>query len=443
MNQTTHRRRVHHRVTILSVLASVAVLAAVLTTTVADAQNSNPNTDQPDHFSFGLEAEHYAFDYGVTNDEALRRLGRIATLKGIVQEIVTTESGRVAGWSIVHEPEFGGWVYLVGNAKPTRTTRDLLTLHSDVFVDIGATHTFAELQAARSDQSAYAAIPVSMRDRIAYTDIDLRANSIVVAIDRNKPPTPIDQHVPITERPMASLDLTQAAVALKAILEQDTGLSFSVTLDSASEPNEIYGGEHIDTDHGTACTSAFAVLDDDTRGMLTAGHCANITRHWRSRTTAHTGDSFTTTHQVTVWGDGGDSSWYTTVQSEADDFYVSTTSTRDVSGYALRTNMDGSYVCHFGIASGYSCGTVVSINHDPRYERCSWDCDDIWVKVEGPTLKSCSGDSGGPWFLGRIAYGVHSGSDNASDCTTSGTDFATFTAIDNVLWHLGLELATT
>jgi len=106
--------------------------------------------------------------------------------------------------------------------------------------------------------------------------------------------------------------------------------------------------------------------------------------------------------------------------------------------------MNGDYVCHFGTSSGYSCGTVVSTNHDPYYSVCGWwlGCDNRWVKVESSTLESCGGDSGGPWFNNRTAYGVHSGSDNGSDCSASGTDYATFTAMDDVLRDLDLTFAT-
>ncbi|MDE0066692.1 MAG: hypothetical protein OXN44_07450, partial [Acidimicrobiaceae bacterium] len=145
-------------------------------------------------------------------------------------------------------------------------------------------------------------------------------------------------------------------------------------------------------------------------------------------------------------GDDGDSAWYTTVQHEADDFYVTTTVARDVIDYEVRADMDGDYVCHFGISSGYSCGTVVSITHDPRYNECTnKDCDDIWVKIEGPTLKACGGDSGGPWFQDRTAYGIMNGTDKGgkSDCTAAGTEYATFMTMDDVLRELDLELATT
>ncbi len=416
---------------------------------LADSGRTEVNTGLGETAGVSLEAEHYAIDFGVTTDEAQRRLNRIGELTTIIQETVAAESARVAGWSIVHEPDFGGWVYLVGDAEPTRTTTGLMAQHSDLFVDTGAKHTFAELTAAISDRSNFEAIPDSMRDRIAYREIDVRSNSIVVAIDRDQPPTRTDESAFITEGSIETMELRQAASTLETILEQDTDLPFSVTLDSASTPSAIYGGELIRTDRGTRCTSGFAVLKGSTRGMLTAGHCANITRHWRSRTSAYTGDNFAATHKDTIWGKTGDSAWYTTVQDEADDFYFSTTSTRDVNGHEvranmLRANMKGHFVCHFGIKSGYSCGSVVSTTHDPNYDICGSDgCDHMWVRVEGASLKSCGGDSGGPWFLVRTAYGIHSGSNKGSDCTAEGTDYATFTAMDDILRDLNLELATS
>ena len=207
---------------------------------VASSQEleENNNEENLDPLGIKLEAQHYARDFGVSEDEALRRFGRDDDLKAMIQEIVTAETGRVAGWGLVHEPEFGGWVYLVGDAEATAFTRRLAAQHSDLFVELGATHTFDELLAALENNVDREAIPVSMRDRIAYTEIDTHSNSIVVAIDRDKPPVPIDETVPTAERPIESLDLPRAAEALEALLEQATGLPFSVTLGSRSVPDE-------------------------------------------------------------------------------------------------------------------------------------------------------------------------------------------------------------
>ncbi|MBC8195211.1 MAG: hypothetical protein ISR42_01000 [Acidimicrobiia bacterium] len=357
---------------LLLVASTLAALSLGVAAASAGAQTDPGAEAEAVAPGLELEAGQYSREYGVTADEALRRFERIAELKTALREIAETEDGRVAGWSIVHEPEFGGWISLVGSEEPSLRSTLLTSENSDIWIDVGATHTLAELVKAMSIKSNFEAIPEVMRARIAYRDISLEQNSIVIALDRDVPPEPASEDDRTSEvLPIQSLKLLQAAEALEEILEADTGLPFIVTTGARSEPDAIYGGEHNDHSGGR-CTSAFAVLDGSTRGMLTAGHCADVTTHWRSRTSSHAGGSYTATHRDTVWGDDGDSSWYTTTQWESDNFYVTTTSTRDATGHEVRSNMNGDYVCHFGTSSGYSCGTVVSTNHDPYYSVCGW-----------------------------------------------------------------------
>ena len=141
----------------------------------ASSQELEENAEEEnlDPLGIKLEAQHYARVFGVSEDEALRRFGRDDELKAMLQEIVAAETGRVAGWGLVHDPEFGGWVYLVGDADPTAFTKQLAAQHSDLFVELGATHTFDELLAALENNVDREEIPVSMRDRIAYTEIDI------------------------------------------------------------------------------------------------------------------------------------------------------------------------------------------------------------------------------------------------------------------------------
>ena len=214
----------------------------VQTEPVVSRQGSEGNTyeepeENEDTLGITREAQQYGSDSGVSEEEALRRFGRDDELEAMLQEIVAAEAGRVAGWGLIHEPEFGGLVYLVGEAEATAFTRNLAAQNSDLFVELGATHTLAELSAAMSKRSNFEAIPDSMRDRIAYREINVWSNSIVVAIDKNEPPVPIDDTVPVADRPIESLDLPYAAEALEALLEQATGLPFSVVLGSRAAPD--------------------------------------------------------------------------------------------------------------------------------------------------------------------------------------------------------------
>ncbi len=211
---------------------------------VEESAYEEPDENE-DTLGIKLDAQHYASEFGISEEDALKRLRRSDELTTMLQEIVAVETGRVAGWGLVHEPEFGGLVYLVGEAEATAFTRNLAAQNSDLFIELGATHTLAELSAAMSERSNFEAIPDSMRDRIAYREIDVWSNSIVVAIDQDEPPLPIDDTVPVADRPIESLDLPQAAEALEALLEQTTGLPFSVALDSRPVPDE---GETTDYD---------------------------------------------------------------------------------------------------------------------------------------------------------------------------------------------------
>ncbi len=216
--------------------------SAVQTNPSANSQGTEENIyvepeENEDTLGIVREAQHYASDFGVSEEEALGRFNRSDELTAMLQEIVAAETGRVAGWGLVHEPEFGGWVYLVGDAEPTTFTVGLLAQNDDLFVDTGAKRTFAELKAAMADQTNFEAIPVSMRDRLAGRWIDVWSNSIVVAIDQDEPPVPIDDTVPVADLPIESMDLPQAAEALEALLEQATGLPFTVTLDTRDISN--------------------------------------------------------------------------------------------------------------------------------------------------------------------------------------------------------------
>ncbi len=117
------------------------------------------------------------------------------------------------------------------------------------------------------------------------------------------------------------------------------------------------------------------------------------------------------------------------------------------------------YVCHTGESSGVSCGTITNIDLAPEYEDdlddqggnrhacreendAAVDCDPVFVRVYGPSLRQCGGDSGGPWYGGRgVAYGIHKGGSNRGDCTTEGK-YAFFSAVREVENFLGVQVLT-
>lgn len=83
---------------------------------------------------------------------------------------------------------------------------------------------------------------------------------------------------------------------------------------------------------------------------------------------------------------------------------------RDLYDQVLRANQLGHYICHYGYNTGYSCGNVAAIDFIPPFGYCGGlGCAPNWIRVTGPNLIGNFGDSGGPWFVGGLAYGVLSG----------------------------------
>jgi hypothetical protein len=61
-------------------------------------------------------------------------------------------------------------------------------------------------------------------------------------------------------------------------------------------------------------------------------------------------------------------------------------------------------VCHSGYT--HSCGYVTNRYYQPYWIAVN---PNFFVQVESPTLVEQGGDSGGPWYYGNSAYGIHAG----------------------------------
>ena len=68
----------------------------------------------------------------------------------------------------------------------------------------------------------------------------------------------------------------------------------------------------------------------------------------------------------------------------------------------------GDPVCKYGRTTGYTCGTIESKTYDPDGSETQFAATFIYVDG-GDVNLSEPGDSGGPWFYGTSAYGIHHG----------------------------------
>ncbi len=414
----------------------------------------------------------YASDYSVTEAEAKRRLDRIDAMSDILRSIRDSESERVAGWGIEHGSALAGWVWLTGSESPSARAAALAAAHVDVEIQVGAPHSLVELLTAQEsfgDGSSVGPVgrvttgPDALVDfsrTITFTAVDMRTNALQIGIDpalaselpigpsgsTGGPPT--EGTSPIGDEEIAGGGSTDGELRV-AITQMTADLSGHVAV-----AYEVVDGRNIADDAmfdgGRAmvtCTSGFAARQNGTNvwGIITAGHCTGAT----------------SMHGVSLpWVYG-----YPSVAADAEFRRVPTGSghqlrsqfaygdqapltIRVVTSKADRVDMAGRFLCHQGKSSGVSCGTVTNIHYRPTHAtacRVAGDygdpttCHNVFVRVHGPNLQGCNGDSGGPWFISSKAYGIHKSSNSENDCTRRGV-YATFSALDEVEDFLGVTV---
>ena len=460
----------------------LAISATVLMPVAASAEPASPaahdqaidvSDDPPassgDTISVDTAAAAYARDYGVSLAEAMRRLDRIGPLQELLESLRDVEAERLAGWGIDHADDLIGWVLLTGDQPATATATDFADLHADVEVRLGAAHTLSELMTAQRRFAVGTAIgPVgSTGDQeggrvdvaavVTFTLLDMADNALHIGIDPAlaMPAEPSTLGGAGDVGPIGSTDDPRASDAqleamrtlLTAALAGSIGVAYEVIDGRGVSSDAILDGGREMGD----CTSGFAARHGSTGsyGVITAGHCSNsrslngVNLPWVAgyrnisadaqfhRVPEGSGHELRSTFRCNVFGTEG---------------------TCDVASEQPRYRMAGDYVCHTGMSSNFSCGTVTSIHYQParqdelskapcidHAETTQLTCNAVFVRVHGEHLRSCGGDSGGPWYRGSIAYGIHRGSNSENDCSRTGV-YASFSSVGEVEQFLGVDL---
>ena len=422
----------------LSPLTAAALAAALLSLQPGAATASSaPDPEPPPD----LAVTSYASDYSVSLAEAQRRLDRIQPIQEILASIRSLKAARLAGWGIDHGPSFGGWVWLTGDDPPSAAAARVAAAHADVEIRTGTDHSHAELLAAQQSLFRNGATgrvndgpAAGVARMVTYTGIDMAANAVRIGID-----PALAAIVPggLTDTgPAAVTDEAFQAKAAQVTAQLANTISVNYAIEDGrglSDDATFIGGQQVGT-----CTSGFAAQQRGTGvyGITTAGHCSgSLEMH-----------DVALTQAVRRHGPYVDAQFLSIPTGSShrlfDEFVCGRVLPCDVAGDVSRFNMMGSYVCHYGRNSGNSCGTVIDINHRPTHNRsCEEECNSTFVRVTGPDLRACNGDSGGPWYHGSAAYGIHGGSSGGRDCV-SGNMFAYFSAIRDVEIHLGVDILT-
>lgn len=335
------------------------------------------------------DAGEYARMTGVAPDEAVRRLRAQQESVAVTARIRQIFRDRLAGISIEHGPTYRIVVLLTGSAPVPDQSIFASGMNVPILFRTGARATGEQIVSAmvRHREAIRAAIPTA-----SGMGLDQRTGELVLMIRA------------------ADADL-HGVEALDARMEALTGVPVRLrVLDRPDVDAGIEGGsrlEGVDPANGRryACTTGFVVGDGTRTAIVTAAHCPDaLTYHAPG------------VGEIPLSFDGQWGVGYQDVQVHVSSyaqlplFYADSRKRvmRPVTAGRNRTSTRaGDVVCRRGETSGYSCSQVDLTDYAPPGDLCGGPCDPVWVMVPGPSCKG--GDSGGPVFIGTVAFGIMKG----------------------------------
>jgi len=358
-------------------------LAVMLLLSLAAAAPAQPIQTQAE--ALADDAVQYAAQFGVTPDEALRRLRAQQESVAATDAIASEFAGRLAGISVQHAPDYRIVVLLTGN----ESVADRSTVGVPIVFKTGAKATHAQ------------AI-IALRKHLIDLHTDLP----------NARGAGYDQRTGQVVLLVTSADAARFGIeAIRARAEQVSGVPVRVVVNELIEQNlSVGGGGRVEgvnsiTGRRNVCTTAFVVTNGEATAITTAAHCPD------ELTYQDLDGSTATLPMIGSWGAGYQDVQVNGSPNSPDPLFYSNrgagTLRRLASWRNVASTRAGDFVCHYGESSGYSCSTVELTDYAPPGALCGGPCSPTWVTVRGP---SCiPGDSGGPVFTGGIAFGIAKG----------------------------------
>lgn len=295
------------------------------------------------------------------------------------------------------------WVAFKGKAPGAASTR-LSAL--PVKVEIRANAPFTEAELASQTELLYSKLSEKYGDGIVVGP-DALGTQIEVAVDSQ----------PLATTPGGQNHDDEFAVEARATVNsiaESVGLSIPVVVNVQEVQGgmeTLYGGGKLST-----CTSAFVVKSRTySNGVLTAAHCNNA-RAYDGRSVLQ--------FRAEMRHGAGDAQWHSSREAGEPWFYYAHGARRQVVGAA--TARSGSRLCVYGRSSGTKCDKVI------RTGQCANGYCGLTMTSRHQTQ---SGDSGGPWYAGGYAYGIHHGW-----TMENGYRRTLFTPIRPALKNLGVVL---
>lgn len=385
-------------------MAACAALTAIVGVPAANA-SPPPGAISAPTAAVQRDIAAYAQAYGVSAQEALRRL-HIQEAAGVLNaRLSEDEVATFAGLYIAHTPRMRVVARFTHDAERTLARHVGKGTLADVAQAQGAEVPLARLVAAQT---------------AAYESV--RASGVPVSGSINLEDNRAEIYVEAKNVSRAS-ETVAAAVSTNLAAER---VKVVTVAQLPKDEANLYGGLEI-VGGGAVSTTGFTVRrDSDGRmGVTAAGHAPN------SGTVRTTSGSVATTFEAERAPSGPyDIQWHSASGHNLTNSVQDNTNgaTRPITSIRLRANqVVGSSVCKYGRTTGYTCGTINTTS------LCNnGSC--TYVRVSGGSVNlSEGGDSGGPWFFGNTAFGTH--------CIGMGND-AGYMPVDYINQGLGVSVHT-
>lgn len=285
------------------------------------------------------DARAYADTYGVTLDEAIRRLIFQNEVDAVIDRAVRLAGPRFAGAWIEHTPEYRAVILLTGTDSAPQIS-ELAFSFPGVTIRLGAKFSHADLLEQRT------ALARDLTSPLPATGI-----GVDVAAGLR-----VDTSIPLSEDERGQLASNGRPpirfVVHPPLVNQHT-----------------WGGRSLGFGNGTCTTGFTAKTLSGIPGVLTAGHCPNPNVTYYQNADV----SYPLVVYYEFWDDDEDYQWMkerTQTHVVEPKFYAGGGYNP---GYRTVTNPDapswdamvGDWVCHFGRTSGYSCGTITDSSFQP------------------------------------------------------------------------------
>lgn len=381
--------------------------------------------------------------YGITVQEAVNRFGHQLDFSSRVAQAEANYPSSFGSSELQDDSSGAPTVHFVG-AVPVGAVA--LFAGSPVAVNLVADADYSSTERLALVESAHAAV-VAMEqsfDSGVVTYFDEQSESVVTEVTRPSSAGP-------TVAQLETGAATEMATDHPTLSTPDVEASVLIDAAERGSLEGLRGGTAIGKFNSTYyCTSAFPVKDPSTgeKGLLTARHCDNnLTRYSHhtdtERTRLYNASRFLPESHGDMQYHGANS-----LEKVKRQFYIAQGVPVKLTGYAEAEKDD--FMCLYGratngdTASGKpTCSTVrqvgVSVHYEPDYEG-----DEEW-NFSGLVMMndyvSWEGDSGGPWFYGGTAYGVHSGRKSTGLIPTKRSLFTPVNA--TTLGLMNLELYQT